>query len=386
MDASSLTRHLKDEARRLGFALAGVCPAVPPDGLHRFHQWLDAGYAGEMQYLHQRKEAYGHPRHVLAGTRSLVMLAFNYRTVEPEPPQAGQGRVSRYAWGSDYHDLVRKRLHELADALRSHRPEADIRGVVDTAPLLEGEFAQLAGLGWIGKNTLLLNRELGSWFFLAALLTDVELEYDMPHGTDHCGSCRACLDACPTQAFVAPYVLDSRRCISYLTIELRSAIPHELRRPMGDWLFGCDVCQEVCPWNHRAPQTEVAELAPSPEANPLALEALLDIDDNGFRTRFRRSPLWRAKRRGLLRNAAVVLGNQRPAGALAALARGLGDVEPLVRGACAWALGQYDGPQARAALEDRLPVESDPDVRGEISAALRPAGYLPPPTAASRAC
>jgi len=378
MDAPSLTRLLKDEARRLGFALAGVCPAVTPAGIHRFHEWLEAGYAGEMRYLHDREEAYRHPRHVLAGTQSLVMLAFNYRTLEPAPPQAGQGRISRYAWGSDYHDLIHDRLRELADLLRSRRPEAAVRGVVDTAPLLEGEFAQLAGLGWIGKNTLLLNRELGSWFFLAALLTDVELDYDAAHETDHCGTCRACLDACPTQAFVAPYVLDSRRCISYLTIELRSAIPHELRPAMGDWLFGCDICQDVCPWNHRAPRTEVAELAPSPLTNPLALVALLELDDEGFRRHFRRSPLWRAKRRGLLRNAAVVLGNQRPADALAALARGLSDVEPLVRGACAWALGQYDSPLARAALEARLPMENDPDVRGEIVAALQSTGYLPP--------
>lgn len=386
MDTPALTRSLKDEAQRLGFSLAGVCPAVTPTGLHHFHDWLAAGHAGEMQYLHERKEAYQHPQHVLAGTRSLVMLAFNYRTVEPTPPQAGHGRISRYAWGSDYHDLIRGRLHALADALRSQRPEASVRGVVDTAPLLEGEFAQLAGLGWIGKNTLLLNRELGSWFFLAALLTDVELEYDAPHATDHCGTCRACLDACPTQAFVAPYVLDSRRCISYLTIELRSAIGHELRPLLGDWLFGCDICQDVCPWNHRAPQTDVVELSPSPLTNPVELVALLELDDEGFRTRFRHSPLWRAKRRGLLRNAAIILGNQRPTGAFAALTKGLGDAEPLVRGACAWALGQYDNPQARAALEAQMSVESDSDVRGEIIAALRAADYLPPlPAVTSRA-
>jgi len=386
MDTPALTRSLKMEAQRLGFALAGVCPAVTPTGLHHFHDWLAAGYAGEMQYLHERKAAYQHPQHVLAGARSLVMLAFNYRTVDPTSPQAGQGRISRYAWGSDYHDLIRERLHALADSLRIQRPEASVRGVVDTAPLLEGELAQLAGLGWIGKNTLLLNRELGSWFFLAALLTDVELEYDAPHATDHCGTCRACLDACPTQAFVAPYVLDSRRCISYLTIELRSAIGHELRPLMGDWLFGCDICQDVCPWNHRAPQTDVADLSPSPLTNPVELVALLELDDEGFRKRFRRSPLWRAKRRGLLRNAAIVLGNQRPTGALAALTKGLGDAEPLVRGACAWALGQYDNPQAQAALEAQLSFESDSDVRSEIIAARRAADYLPPlPAVTSRA-
>ncbi len=173
------------------------------------------------------------------------------------PPRAapGIGRVSRYAWGTDYHESLRERLNQLADFLTSRVPTAKVRGVVDTAPLLEGEFAQLAGLGWIGKNTLLLNKQAGSWFFLAALLTDVELAYDEPHAAEHCGTCRACLDACPTDAFVEPYVLDSRKCISYLTIELKSAIPVELRSGLGDWLFGCDICQDVCPWNHRvAPQ------------------------------------------------------------------------------------------------------------------------------------
>ena len=192
----------------------------------RLDEWLAAGYAGQMHYLADRREAYGDPNRVLDGVRSIVMLAMNYRTAEPAKPQAGEGRVSRYAWGdADYHDLIHERLDQLAEFLRSSVPEARVRGVVDTAPLLEREFAQLAGLGWIGKNTLLLNRDEGSWFFLAALLTDIELAYDSPHETDHCGTCRACLDACPTDAFPQPYVLDASRCISYLTIELRDAIP-----------------------------------------------------------------------------------------------------------------------------------------------------------------
>src|SRR5437763_12343312 len=225
MTIADTTRVLKDEAHRLGFDLAGACPAVTPRGLSRFHEWLSAGYTGEMHYLTNRREAYAHPRHVLAGARSLLVLAMNYRTAPPLPAGPGQRRVSRYAWGLDYHDLIHDRLRRLCDFLRRHVPSASVRGVVDTAPLLEREVAQLAGLGWIGKNTLLLNRRLGSWFFLAALLTDAELEYDEPHATDHCGTCRACLDACPTGAFVEPYVLDARRCISYLTIELRGPVP-----------------------------------------------------------------------------------------------------------------------------------------------------------------
>ena len=231
MDPAQLTRQIKHQAADLGFSLSGVCPAAPPPGAAaRLDAWLAAGYAGQMHYLADRRDAYANPNRVLDGVRSIVMLAMNYRSVDPVAPAPGQGRVSRYAWGdADYHDLIHDRLHALADNLRELAPAARVRGVVDTAPLLEREFAQLAGLGWVGKNTLLLNRANGSYFFLAALLTDLELAYDEPHATDHCGTCRACLDACPTGAFPQPYVLDATRCISYLTIELRDAIPNELR-------------------------------------------------------------------------------------------------------------------------------------------------------------
>jgi epoxyqueuosine reductase len=249
-------------------------------------------------------------------------------------------------------------------------PEARIRGVVDTAPLLEREFAQLAGLGWIGKNTLLLNRHEGSWFFLAALLTDIELVYDAPHETDHCGTCRACLDACPTDAFPQPYVLDASRCISYLTIELRDAIPAELRTGLGEWVFGCDVCQDVCPWNSRAPLSRQREFEARSNSNPMDLIGLFELDDAAFRERFRSTPLWRPRRRGLLRNAAIVLGNRPTPLAISALVRGLHDGEPLVRGACAWALGQYRGSATADALRFRLSVEENGDVLREIAAAL----------------
>jgi epoxyqueuosine reductase len=367
MNAASLTAALKTEAHRVGFDLAGICPAVAPAGIGRFHEWLAAGYAGEMRYLTDRAEAYGHPRHVLDGVRSILMLAMVYRTAEPKPPREGEGRISRYAWGNDYHDLIRERLDRLGDFLKRESPAARVRGVVDTAPLLEREFAQLAGLGWIGKNTLLLNKQIGSWFFLAALLTDVELEYDEAHAADHCGTCRACLDACPTGAFVQPYVLDARRCISYLTIELRGPIPAELRSGVGDWLFGCDICQDVCPWNHRAPQSSEAAFVPAAETNPIDLAALFALDDAAFRERFRHTPLWRAKRRGLLRNAAIILGNRPHAPAVPALIRGLNDTETLVRGACAWALNHYTDPSARQALSARSRIETAADVLRELN-------------------
>jgi epoxyqueuosine reductase len=324
-----------------------------------------------MRYLVDRREAYNHPSHVLDGVRSIVMLAMNYRTAEPAAPQAGEGRVSRYAWGdADYHDLIHERLDVLATVVRENVPAAQVRGVVDTAPLLEREFAQLAGLGWIGKNTLLLNREQGSWFFLAALLTDVELAYDTALESDHCGTCRACLDACPTGAFPRPYVLDASRCVSYLTIELRAAIPVELRDGVGDWLFGCDVCQEVCPWNSRAPLSGEAAFAPRGDNHPIDVVGLFDLDDEAFRNRFRRTPLWRAKRRGILRNAAIVLGNNPLPQAVPALTRGLNDSEPLVRAASAWALGRHPQAAAGEALERRRAIEWDRSVRSEIDGAL----------------
>jgi epoxyqueuosine reductase len=380
-DLQELTNRLKSEAYSLGFTLAGACPAVAPEGASRLGEWLDRGYAGEMEYLAARQAAYEHPRHVLDGVRSILMLGMPYRTDEPQPVHAGQGRVSRYAWGpGDYHDLIHDRLTLLIGVLQNEVPAAKARGVVDTAPLLEREFAQLAGLGWVGKHTLLINKPAGSYFFLAALLTDQELAYDEPFTADHCGTCRACLDACPTNAFPQPYVLDASRCISYLTIELRDEIPADLRPGIGEWLFGCDVCQDVCPWNQREVARHAAErhggrslqdaaFQPSAEMNPVDLIRLFDLDDEAFRARFRHTPLWRAKRRGILRNAAIVLGNQRAAGAFPVLIRGLSDAEPLVRGACAWALGRIGGPEAAAAVRQRLTLEEDEGVKRELAAA-----------------
>lgn len=371
MSSQSLTDSLKQEARRLGFDLAGACPAVAPPGIERFRQWLAAGYAGEMRYLPDRAEAYEHPRHVLDGVRSILMLATNYRTVEPEAPGGGQGRVSRYAWGADYHDLIHARLGTLVEFHRRERPEARVRGVVDTAPLLEREFAQLAGLGWVGKNTQLVSKQFGSWTFLAALLTSEKLVYDEPHAGEHCGSCRACLDACPTGALADAYRLDARKCISYLTIEFGGLAPSEVRPLEQDWLFGCDACQEACPWNHRTPMTSEEAFHPAAAANPAELTGLFALDDAAFRERFRRTPMWRARRRGILRNAAIVLGNRPHEAAVPALIEGLDDEESLVRVACAWALGQYTGQVVQEALTARLRIETEPEVRGEIEGALR---------------
>jgi epoxyqueuosine reductase len=249
--------------------------------------------------------------------------------------------VARYARGPDYHDVLRERLKRLLVWLQAERPGCRGRAVVDTAPLLERDFARRAGLGWFGKNTMLLNKRQGSYFFLGALLTDLELRPDEPHSAAHCGSCTACLDACPTGAFAGPGLLDSRRCISYLTIELRTSVAPELRPGLGDWLFGCDVCQEVCPWNRRAPgPADAFSLRPDLEAlDPIEL---LGLSQEEFRHRFRGTALLRAKRGGLLRNAALVLGNTAGVEALPALRRALDDADPLVCDAAAWAIARIE--------------------------------------------
>ena len=364
---SQLTESLKAEARRLGFSLIGIAPAVTPLGFSHFSEWLDSGCAGEMHYLPKRRAAYEHPRHVLENVRSLVIMGLSYDSGVESTNQPGFGRVARYAWGNaDYHDLIFEKLDRLAEWVATAAPEAKSRGVVDTAPLLEREFAQLAGLGWQGKNTMLINPTSGSYFFLAAMLLDIVLVYDEPHTTDHCGTCTRCLEACPTNAFIAPRILDARKCISYLTIELRSEIPTELRPAMGNWLFGCDICQEVCPWNRFSEPSDEPAFRPHEPDGLENLQQLFELDDEGFRTRFRETPLWRPKRRGLLRNAAIVLGNQRSEAAMPALVRGLNDVEPLVRGASAWALHQISGEVAIQALQARELIEVDQNVLHEL--------------------
>ena len=346
-EPGALTRALKAEARRVGFELVGVAPAVSPPGLPKLHEWLAAGFAGEMQYLPRRAAAYEHPRHVSASVRSVVILAMNYRTEEPQSAEANEGRVARYAWGTaDYHDLLRERLRQLSDFLHEQRPGCTTRGVVDTAPLLERDFARLAGLGWFGKNTMLIHKRAGSWLLLAGLLTDLELDPDAPHETSHCGTCTRCLDVCPTQAFPAPYVLDARKCISYLTIELKTSIPLALRDGVGEWLFGCDLCQEVCPWNRKSPRSAEPAFQPQPDLNAIDALALLRMTRAQFDARFDHSPLARPGFDGLRRNAAIVLGNRGDSAAIACLIGSLQDASPLVRGAVVWALRKLGGPSS----------------------------------------
>jgi epoxyqueuosine reductase len=336
----TLEGQIKERAHALGFELAGIAAATAADSFDRLRAWLDDGCAGEMEYMVRHAEAHRHPSSILPGVRSVIMVGMNYGGARGERrgPRGEVGKVARYAQGADYHDVLRQRLNELLAWLRVRAPACRGRAVVDTAPLLERDFARRAGLGWFGKNTMLLNKRLGSYLLLGALLLDLPLQPDATHETTHCGSCTACLEACPTQAFLGPGVLDARRCLSYLTIELRGPVPEAWREAMTEWVFGCDVCQEVCPWNRKAPAGDEPALRPRPDIEAIDLVELMTLSEDAFRRRFRGTALFRTRRRGLLRNAALILGNRGDPAAVPALERALDDPEPVIRDAARWAI------------------------------------------------
>lgn len=357
--------RLKARAAELGFTLSGIAPATDADGFARFQGWLARGYAGEMDYLHTQSEERRHPRSILETVRSVLMLGMEYteraagvsplfdssREEQGADAPLTPGRVAAYAAGPDYHRFVWDRINTLAAWLEAEVPGCRTEAVADTAPLLERDFARRAGLGWVGKNTMLLHPERGSFFFLAAVLTDLALKPDEPFSTTHCGTCTACLDACPTRAFPEPFVLDATRCISYLTIELRSDIPAELRNPMGNWLYGCDVCQDVCPWNTRSLRSVPpdraglrAALAPRAEWRRPALAWLLTLDEDAWRAATRRSALRRAKHRGLLRNALVAAGNSGDPALVPLVERHAASPDPTIADHARWALSRLTPP------------------------------------------
>jgi len=333
----TLEEQIKSKARALGFDLAGIAPAEPAASFALFERWLAEGRHGEMGYLARNVERRADPRRLLPGAKTIIVVACNYHAADPEPG-ARQGRVARYALGDDYHEIIGRKLAALIGAIGVLAPGAQAKACVDTAPVLEREMAQRAGLGWIGKNTMLLHRRFGQWLFLGEILLDVALRPDAPESRDRCGRCARCIAACPTGALVAPRELDARRCISYLTIELKGAIPPELRPLVGNRIFGCDDCLEVCPWNRFAQQAREPALSPRADLTMPELVELLELDEEEFQRLFARSPILRAKRRGLLRNVCVALGNARDSRAIPALTRALEDAEPLVREHAAWAL------------------------------------------------
>jgi len=334
------TETIQCLARECGFELAGVASADPPDDFARYQTWASQGMAGEMRYLTDRRgDLRRDVRNLLPGAKSVICVGklYNQRSAAAE---SGHATISRYAWGQDYHDVMREALEKLAARLGEHA-NFEWKACVDTAPVLERTFARLAGLGWIGKNTCLINEPLGSWFFLGELITTLELEPALPP-PERCGTCTRCIDACPTEAFVPAgewWSIDARRCIAYFTIELRGPIPEEHRAPMGSHVFGCDICQDVCPWNSRAPSTDAFEnLHSAPE-----LERLANLTESEFREMFRNSPLARPKHAGFLRNVAIAMGNSGLARFREPLERLAAHSDPMVAEHARWALERVSG-------------------------------------------
>ena len=373
--AKTLTQKIQDHAHKLGFELVGITPAEESKTIHRYREWITNGYAGKMGYLEKHLPLKEDTRRLLEEAKSVISVAMNYYTLDPpkdlvEDPSRGQ--ISRYAWGEDYHDVIWERLLLLVDFIKNiAETEFKSRVFVDSGPILEREYAQKAKLGWIGKNTNLINWRSGSWYFLAEVLVSIKLEYNTEPLRGSCGTCTKCIEACPTDAFVKPNVLDSRLCISYLTIELKDSIPKELRPQMTNLIFGCDICQEVCPWNSKANPT--TELTFQPRDGNLTPEllTLVNMTQTEFSKKYQGSPIKRAKRRGFLRNVIVAIGNWGSHIAIPALKLALVDDEPLVRGHAAWALGQIGGKKAIQALKTRLKSENHSEVISEIHDALQ---------------
>ena len=369
-----LEQTIKDYGKELGFDIVGITTSEPflrdeQASIERIRQGLMDGLPW---YTEERVHRATHPGVLLEGAKSVISLAISYNTGAPEARDGvPAGRVARYAWGDDYHKLIKSKLRRFVDSLseRLGKP-VKARIFVDDGPMNDRAAAERAGVGWFGKNTNILTSSHGSWILLGQVITDLELEPDIPL-VKTCGNCVRCIDDCPTGAIVAPYVIDNTRCISFLTIELRGSIPRKLRPLVGDWVFGCDICQDVCPVNRKALQSLEPAFRQRHDFAAPALIPLLDLDDEGFRERFRNSPIKRAKRVGLQRNVCVALGNIGDPSAIPALVSALYSDTPMVREHAAWALGRIGGRQAIAALQTALDHEEDSKVVEEIELALR---------------
>lgn len=345
-DLPALAQSIKDWGRELGFQQVGISGLDLAEHEQHLQRWLDAGYHGEMEYMGAHGSKRSHPGELVPGTLRVVSLRMDYLPGDTQMAQLlakpEKAYISRYALGRDYRKLIRKRVQQLADRIQAQIGPFGFRAFVDSAPVLEKAIAEQAGLGWIGKNTLVLNRKAGSYFFLSELFVDLPLPVDAPHSTEHCGRCTACLDICPTNAFVGPYVLDARRCISYLTIELKSAIPEDLRPLIGNRVFGCDDCQIVCPWNRFARATAESDFKPRHNLDNAELAELFMWDEDKFLSSTEGSPLRRAGYERWLRNLAVGLGNA-PSSipVLEALKARRDYPSELVREHVEWALNQH---------------------------------------------
>jgi epoxyqueuosine reductase len=365
----SLTGRIRAEARRLGFFKMGAVAAGQLPWRERFEDWLAQGMQGTMTYLERQAPKRKDPSLVLGEVRSVLILAMNYYSDTANGEDPLKGRISRYAWGDDYHSVLADRLQALMNFIVHEDRGARGLFYADTGPVMEKVWGAHSALGWMGKHTNLITREQGSWFFIGVVLLNRELDYDAA-AHDRCGTCRRCLQSCPTGAIVAPYKVDARLCISYLTIELRGAIPRELRPAIGNRIFGCDDCQEVCPWNRFAFSSTEQAFRPRTASHMPELTSLVTITEAEFNARFHGSPVRRARRDGFVRNVAIALGNSRAAEAVPALMMAAHDRSPIVRDHAAWALGRIPGPDSEAALLRLQEAEADPSVLAEIKIAL----------------
>ena len=360
-----LVARIREEALRLGFFKVGITPARPLPERERFMKWLREGMYGEMCYMERQAPKRLDPCLVLDGACSILVLALNYYAAGTFSDSPIKGKISRYAWGDDYHAIVKDRLEALLAFIRKLEPS--VRGLcyADTGPVMEKAWGALSAVGWMGKNTTLISRSHGSWFFIGVILLNIELEYD-PGERNFCGRCDRCLQACPAGAIIAPYVVDARFCISYLT-QLRGPIPRPLRPLMGNRIFGCDACQEVCPWNRFAVKTSEPEFHPREENLVPDLAPLVDMSMEEFSRRFKKSPIYQTTRDGFVRNVVVALGNSGSGAAVPALEKGLQDASPLVRAHAVWALGRIADKRIRGILESVRAKETHPMVLEELA-------------------
>src|SRR5262245_32241561 len=348
ISAKELKAQLVSLAKEIGFTACRVTACNAPAHANNFREWLRGGGHGKMNYMQRGEEKRCDPEKILPGARSIVVFALNYFQGEPAHRTAATGktgRIARYAWGDDYHDVIYAKLNRMDEFLRNFGGQQ--KCYVDTGPVLERDHAEQAGIGWHGNSNMLINERLGTWFFLAEILTTLELPPDAPV-PDRCGTCERCITACPTGAITAPHFLDARRCISYLTIELKTAIPVELRPLMGDRIFGCDDCLDACPWNRFAQESRESAFCARRSTTDMSLREYLDLTEVEFRALFKNSPIKRIKRRGFLRNVCVALGNVGDRSDLPALKRAAADLEPLIAEHAAWAIQQIHKRQNQA--------------------------------------
>jgi len=365
------TLRIERFAREIGFDGFGVTQEVPTKSVEKYKNWLSLGYEGEMSYMRRNVEKRSNLDLVLSGVKSVVCLRTNYLTADKGMEFVNDkehGDISLYALNEDYPDVLVQRHKKLEKKIKEEFSGCQTKPYIDTGPILEKSLAKNAGLGWIGKHTNLITESVGSYYFLSEILVDAIMEPSEP-SLDKCGTCRSCIDICPTQAIVAPYILDSRRCISYLTIELKGVIPLEFRKAMGNHIYGCDDCQIVCPWNSFAVKTD--EESFRARDGSFQLIELMLLDDEAFRKRFKKSPVKRTKRRGLLRNVAVALGNSGNLSAVGPLIDALSDHEPLIRAHVVWALGELLGKKALPILNKILTNEEEDIVKDEINLVQR---------------